>query len=87
MKTTMLAVLFATIATVAVAQAPAPPAPAPAPKVTLEFDPQQLQLLGEAISNLPKKLADPFLIDLQRQVDEQKKAAAQKAEADKKAKK
>ena len=45
-------------------------------KTTLEFTAQQLQLLGSAIQELPKKIADPFLEDLQRQI-----AAAQQKKA------
>lgn len=55
----------------------------PQAKTTLEFDQQQMQWLGSAINELPKKIADPFLADLSRQMqDQQKKAAEAKAKAD-----
>lgn len=44
----------------------------PPQKTTLEFDQQQLQWLAAAINELPKKIADPFLAELNRQVAEQK---------------
>ena len=49
--------------------------PAPAAKITLEFDAQQIQWLSAAINELPKKIADPFLADLQRQMTDKQKAA------------
>ena len=57
------------------------------PKTTLEFDAQQLQWLGQAIQELPKKIADPFLADLNGQIAAHQKVAADKAKADADAKK
>ena len=59
------------------------PALAQPDKTTLEFDAQQLQWLGQAINELPKKIADPFLAELQRQMAVKQKAADEaKAKAD-----
>jgi len=75
LKTVTVAAIIAVLCVAAFAQTPAQ-------KTTLEFDQQQLQWLGAAINELPKKIADPFLADLNRQVAEQKA----KAEAAEKAK-
>jgi len=69
MKKLLLAAIFAASASYAAAQTP------PA-KTVLEFDAQQLQWLSMAIQELPKKIADPFLADLQKQVTDKQKAAA-----------
>lgn len=84
MKKMILAALIATTMTVP-ALAQEPPVSVPIQqKTTLEFDAQQLQWLGMAINEMPKKIADPFLADLQRQVAERQKAIvdAAKAKAD-----
>lgn len=81
MKKLMIAVAVMLLAATAFAQDAAAPPPA---KVTLEFDAQQLQWLGQAINELPKRIADPLLVDVQRQLGERQKAitAAEKVKAD-----
>lgn len=54
-------------------------AQSPAPKTLLEFDPQQMQWLSQAINELPKKIADPFLADLNKQISDREKAKAEAA--------
>ena len=73
LKKTMLATAIFAAATMTVFAQEAPPAPNA--KITLEFDQQQIQWLSAAINELPKKIADPFLADLQRQFSEKQKAA------------
>jgi len=53
-----------------------------APKTTLEFTQEQLQMLGQALLNLPKKDADPFIADLNKQISDQQKVAAEKKTAE-----
>ena len=75
MRLITAAAMFAALTVSAVAQTPAP-----AQKTTLEFDPQQLQWLAQAINELPKKIADPFLAELNKQIAEREKAKAEAAE-------
>lgn len=78
MRRLLSAVAVLSLVSAAAIAQPAPPAP---PKTTFELDANQLNLIGEAILNLPKKLADPLLADLNRQLAEQRTAAAKAAEA------
>ena len=79
-KITIAVLLIAAMTVPALAQTGAPPA-----KITLEFDAQQINLLGEALQSLPKRVAYPFLADLQRQLNQ--KAEAEKVAATEAAKK
>ena len=79
-KITIAVLLIAAMIAPALAQTATPPA-----KITLEFDAQQINLLGEALQSLPKRVADPFLADLQRQLNQ--KAEAEKVAAAEAAKK
>ena len=79
-KITIAVLLIAAMTVPALAQSVTPPA-----KITLEFDAQQINLLGEALQSLPKRVADPFLADLQRQLNQ--KAEAEKVAAAEAAKK
>ena len=79
-KITISVLLIAAMTVPALAQPVTPPA-----KITLEFDAAQINLLGEALQSLPKRVADPFLADLQRQLNQ--KAEAEKVAAAEAAKK
>ena len=77
--------------------APAPPPaetgiptstpPAPAAKFYLELDPTDLQSLSQAINELPKRVADPLILKINTQLQNQALIAAPAKEAADKAKK
>jgi hypothetical protein len=53
--------------------------------VILHLTDQQMVWLGQALQELPKRLADPFIADLNKQLaDQQPKPMAKKIEEDKK---
>jgi hypothetical protein len=74
----VLAAALPRLCTVAVAQTPAP---ATADPVVIKISRQALQVIGQGLQELPAKLANPVLNDLQAQII----AADQAAEAAKKA--
>ena len=79
MRRFFFTILFTAAATAAMAQ---PIAPGQADPVPLLVSRTHLQLIGNALMELPYKTASPVLVDLQRQLDTADKAAAEKAKAE-----